>query len=245
MTSINPSSNLIVGDTVRNEEERIRTVYAERLKNDLRYSRLNAGHLYTLQQLERQILRLLKSQGLVLEGKKILEIGCGTGYWLRQFIQWGARPAVLVGIDLLWDRVVEARQLSSPEVGVMAASAAGLPFADASFDLVIQSTVFTSILDLAVKKKVASEMLRVTKDEGAILWYDYFFNNPWNDDVRGVKKREIRELFPRCSTELRRATLAPPLARRIASHSWVVAALLEGLRLLCTHYVGIIRKPQR
>jgi len=64
--------------------------------------------------------------------------------------------------------------------------ASRLPFKDGSFDIVMQFTVFTSILDREVKKAVATEMLRVLKADGIILWYDYHMNNPKNPDVKGI-----------------------------------------------------------
>jgi hypothetical protein len=105
----------------------------------------------------------------------------------------------------------------------------------------MQSTVFTSILAHDIKKRVAMEMIRVTRRGGAILWYDYFRNNPRNSDVRAVPATEIRELFPKCAIQLERLTLAPPLARAVAPASWALAALLEAIPLLRTHYLGIIR----
>jgi ubiquinone/menaquinone biosynthesis C-methylase UbiE len=178
-----------------------------------------------------------------LAAKKILDVGCGTGQWLCDFIKWGARPENITGIDLLPDRVTRARRLCPPAVRIQCASAAELPFSDEGFDLVLQATVFTSILDPDLKRRVATEMIRVVKPEGFILWYDYHVNNPWNHDVQGVKREEINRLFPSCRIELGRITLAPPLARWIAPRSWFLACLLEKVPLLCTHYLGVIRKP--
>ena len=56
----------------------------------------------------------------------------------------------------------------------MYGNAAALAFPDATFDLVVQSTVFTSVLDATMKHQMAAEMLRVVKDDGVILWYDYY-----------------------------------------------------------------------
>ena len=121
-------------------------------------------------------------------------------------------------------------------------NASQLALPDAAFDLVFQSTVFTSILDGRTKQQIAGEMLRVVRSDGLIVWYDYHVNNPSNPDVRAVKKREIHELFPRCYIELHRTTLAPPLGRWIAPRSWLLACFLENIPFLCTHYIGIIRK---
>jgi SAM-dependent methyltransferase len=224
------------------EEARIRAAYVKR-QDDLRYSWFSPGHLFIFQELERQLLAILVRHAFPpLNTMKILEVGCGTGYWLREFVKWGARPEHIVGIDLLSDRVAEAKRLCPETIEIRCGSAAALSFPDKIFDLVLQSTVFTSILDFEMKRQIAFEMLRVLKDDGLILWYDYHVNNPRNPDVRGVKRQEIYQLFPGCRIRLRRVTLAPPLARRLARYSWLACYVLEKIPWLCTHYLGVIRK---
>jgi SAM-dependent methyltransferase len=115
-------------------------------------------------------------------------------------------------------------------------------FPNDTFDLVLQSTVFTSVLDSSMKQQIASEMLRVVKRDGFILWYDYHVNNPWNTDVQGVKRQEISQLFPGCLIKLQRITLAPPLVRLLAPYSWLACYLLGKVPWLCTHYLGVIWK---
>jgi len=224
------------------ETERIKAAYRRRQCGDL-YSWFNPGQLFLLQERERQVLNLLRHLGLNrLEGQKILEVGCYNGYWLGEFIKWGARPENLAGIDLFYEYLVEARSSQSPKVSLVQANAAFLPLASSTFDLVLQSTVFTSILDAAMKQAVAKEMLRVLKPRGHILWYDYYRHNPWNKDVRGVKRGEIYRLFPGCEIKLSRLTLAPPLARLLVPYSPLFCSILEKLLFLNTHYLGIISK---
>src|SRR5215211_4972976 len=105
------------------EEARIRDAYARRHALRARESFFHPGHLYLLQDRERQVLQLLRSLHLTeLSGTRILDVGCGTGQWLCQFTKWGARPEHLVGIDLLPDRVAEARRLCPPAVRIECAS---------------------------------------------------------------------------------------------------------------------------
>jgi ubiquinone/menaquinone biosynthesis C-methylase UbiE len=226
------------------EEARIRTAYAKR-EEDARYSWFNAGFLFEMQERERGVLASLKRQGIgSLTTKNILEIGCGAGYWPREFIKWGAQPANISGIELLPDLVATAHQLCPGSVKIYCGNAAQLPFADATFDLVLQSTVFTSILDGSMKQQIAAEMLRVAKRDGLIFWYDFHANNPWNRDVRGIRRHEIHRLFPGCQIQLRRLTLAPPLVRFLAPYSWMVCYLLGKIPWLCTHYLGVIQKRE-
>lgn len=229
--------------TTRDEEERIRKAYALR-DRDARYSWLNPGQQLIVQGAERGLLAALRRAGLdSLHDRDVLEVGCGSGHWLRAMVQWGVPPERLAGVDILPDRLAAARARCASTVRLALGSATALPFDDASFDVVLQSTVFTSILDGDVRSRAASEMLRVLRADGVILWYDFFVDNPRNRDVRGVRKSEIRRLFPGCRIDLRRITLAPPLARRIAPRSWLAAAILSAVPFLCTHYVGIIRRP--
>jgi len=229
-----PAANL------ESEETRIKAVYARR-DGASRYSWLSHAQLFRIQGLEREILDVLRARGLsLLQNKKILEIGCGTGQWLREFIKWGACPENMAGIDVLPDRISQARRLCPQGVQVHCGNAAKLPFNNVSFDLVFQFTVFSSILDPAVKQTLACEMLRVLKQDGVILWYDFFVNNPSNSDVRGIRKREITSLFPGCSVDLYRVSLAPPVSRFLAPYSWLGCYMLERLRVLNTHYLGVI-----
>jgi ubiquinone/menaquinone biosynthesis C-methylase UbiE len=196
-----------------------------------------------VQEREQHFLELLAHYGLAqLEREKILEIGCGSGDLLRDFIKWGARPKNLVGIELIAERVTEATQLCPRDVKIVPGNAANVRFPDGTFDVVLQSTVFTSVLDPGMKEQMAAEMCRVLKPNGLILWYDYHMNNPQNRDVRGVKLREIKMLFPNCDIRMQRITLAPPIARRVAPYSWLLSYFLSKIPWLCSHYIGVIRK---
>ena len=227
------------------EEARIKSMY-ERRKLDVpttRYSYLNLGNLLSIQERERRVLALLARHIQVpLEEMKILEVGCGSGFWLREFIKWGARPENLVGLDLMPDRIEECRRLCPGGVTVHCSNASSLESPCESFDLVLQSTVFSSVLDAAIKQQMADEMLRVLRHEGIILWYDFFMNNPNNSDVQGIDRNEIRALFPKCKITCSRITLAPPLARLLAPHARTVCEILARLRILDTHLLAVISK---
>jgi ubiquinone/menaquinone biosynthesis C-methylase UbiE len=83
--------------------------------------------------------------------------------------------------------------------------ASRLPWPSGHFDIVLQSTVFSSILEAAMRAAVAAEMTRVLAPGGANLWNDFFVDSPRNRAVRGIRRREIAALFPGFDVELRRA----------------------------------------
>ncbi|HEV7218381.1 MAG TPA: class I SAM-dependent methyltransferase [Terriglobales bacterium] len=177
-----------------------------------------------------------------LEERRILEVGCGTGSWLRELVRWGALPENIVGIDLLPDRIAEAKLLCPSGIRLICGNAEKLQFSDGAFDVVLQSTVFTSILNDGMKIQIAREMLRVLRPGGMIMWYDFTVDNPWNPDVRGIPRREIKQLFPACRFEFERLTLAPPLGRRIARMSSFLHRTLSAIKLFDTHCLAIIQK---
>jgi ubiquinone/menaquinone biosynthesis C-methylase UbiE len=206
------------------------------------YALFHPANQFIFFQREKKTLELLNKYSMnPLSDKKILDVGCGNGGPLRNFVQYGALPDNLYGIDLLEDKIEQARRLS-PNIDFRCGDAEELPYEDESFDIVMQFTVFTSILDEKMKRRIASEMLRVLKPDGIILWYDYFISKPTNPDTRGVRRREIEGLFPNCTFDFSKVTLASPLARAIAPWSWLICYLLEKLSFLRTHYLGIIKK---
>ena len=74
--------------------------------------------------------------------------------------------------DLLFDRLEEASE-SLPDCTWINANGQDLPFKDESFDLAIQFTAFSSVLDPEIKRDMAEAMLRVLKPDGGVLWYDF------------------------------------------------------------------------
>lgn len=225
------------------EINRIKKVYEKREKTVPadRYSLFNFGNRFIVQRRDWEILNILKTRGKALKDMRILDVGCGAGGELRNFIRYGALPENLHGIDLLPDRIELAKRLS-PNINFICGDASSLPYDSESFDIVMQFTMFTSILDNDMKLKIASEMLRVLKPNGIIIWYDYFVDNPKNPDVKGIKKRDIYKLFPNCDIHLKRITLAPPIVRLVAPYSYLACYLLEKLKIFNTHYLGTIKK---
>jgi SAM-dependent methyltransferase len=188
----------------------------------------------------RTCARLLdKSGAFPIAEASIVDVGCGNGHWLLEFLQWGAVPSNLHGIDLIGERIAYARaRLQGADLRW--GDAGSLPWGDGTFDLVTQFTVFSSILDAEAQAEVAKEMLRVLRPGGRILWYDCRYSNPSNAAVRGLDRDDIRKLFPSCSIQFAATTLMPALSRAIARRSWAAAAALEALGFTCTHLAAVI-----
>jgi len=154
---------------------------------------------------------------------------------------WGPRQSDLHGIDISSERIERARELF-PAADIRLDDAVEIPWDDESFNLVVASTVFTSILDNSIRRLIANEITRVLAPRGALLWYDFAINNPRNPNVRGINRKELRSLFPELHGKIRSITLAPPIARIIAPRSWPLATLLEAIPLLRTHMLAVLVK---
>ena len=228
------------------EADRIKDAYRRRDADgrSALYSPFVKSALLGMHTAERALIAALKRQGIdTLNGKRILDVGCGNGRNLQRLVDLGAEPELLCGVDLREDAIERGVGLN-PGIDLRVANAEELPFGDASFDLVTQYTAFTSILDDGMRSRVAAEMLRVLRPGGLIVWFDFRYSNPRNSDVRGIGRSEIRRLFPECDVSLRRVVLAPPLARRIAPVSYSLAAALSAFPWLCTHDMGTIKKGE-
>lgn len=222
--------------------ERLKHEYADRqirLENSDIYSGLNLSYLFAIQQRERATIELFRRIGLTsLSDKHILEIGCGRGDVIQQMMFHRMEGQQIHGAELLFDRLIDAKNRFLG-ANLVSADAQHLPYADHQFDLVLQYTVFSSILDDQIKQNIACEMVRVVKPTGIVLWYDFWLN-PTNRQTKGIRLVEIRRLFPNCELVSRRVTLAPPIARLIVPISWTMSLILEKLRLLNTHYLVAI-----
>ena len=196
-----------------------------------------------IQRRMRLIRRILAKQfGDELNGISLLECGCGNGQWLTEFQMFGIRSRHLAAIELDPERVVVARDRVA-DADIKQGNAAELPWDDNSFDLVFQSTLFTSILSEEVRTRAAAEMRRVCKDDGLILWYDFKYDSPTNQNVKGIGKSEIRKLFSPWHCDFHNVTLAPPISRKMINISWLLCEIMEStMPCLCTHLIAEIRK---
>lgn len=103
----------------------------------------------------------------VRDGMKILDVGCGTGYFAR-LLGEGAETVAVTGIDLE-EPFIEYAKNKAARAGLdmefRVGNALELPFEDNSFDLVTSHTFLTSVPD---PEKAMSEMMRVCRNGGTV-----------------------------------------------------------------------------
>lgn len=98
------------------------------------------------------------------EGALVLDVGCGTGRWLRRYKRLNF---CAVGLDATQDMLRRALAGGSG-LAVVAARAQRLPFPDGAFDLVSDVTVVQHIASTE-QAGVLKEMARVLKPGGHLL----------------------------------------------------------------------------
>lgn len=227
------------------ELERVRQRYAERDASPALtgfWTLRNPVVLHISQERERAVLRALTAAGIELTDKRVLDVGCGLGVEFANLLRWGAQVEGLYGIDLMHARLQAARDRSG--AALAQASAAALPFADASFDLVCQNVVFSSIVDDAMRRATAAEMQRVLRPGGALLWYDAHRTRSTDPHFRAVPQAEVERLFPGVRWSFQ--TLTVDVGVLVRAERWLgrgVLPLLDALAPLRTHLLGLGRRP--
>lgn len=231
-------------DAMAAERQRILAEYRRR-ERDVDpglYAAWNPAAILNRSSRTRQAALLLARAGVFPRpGDPCLEIGFGSLGWLPELLAWGMREPDLHGIELDATRAERAREVL-PAADLRTGDASRLPWPDGTFRLVVASTMFSSILDSALRQAVAAEAARVLAPGGALLWYDLRVNNPRNPNVRRIGKAELRALFPTLAGTDRTVTLAPPLARLLAPRLEPLARLLELIPFLRTHRVAVLVK---
>jgi SAM-dependent methyltransferase len=218
--------------------------YARRGGAADRYSPLRPEVWQWMHERQRALLRGLSQRGLTdLAAVRLAEVGCGSGGNLLELLRLGFAPEHLLGIELLPERHAAARRVLPGGTRVWLGDAVQAPVEPASLDIVLQSTVFSSLLDDAFQHRLADRMWHWLKPGGHVLWYDFTVDNPRNFDVRGVPLARVRALFPQGRVQAQRVTLAPPLARVVCRVHPALYPVFNA-PLLRTHVLAWVEKTR-
>jgi len=113
-------------------------------------------------------------------GDRVLDVCCGTG---AQVFEYGRRGIIATGVDtspsMLNIAVRNRMKQGSANVSFQLVDATNLPFPDAYFDYVSISFGLHDKEKL-IRNKVISEMKRVVKQEGALIFIDFQVPLPKN-----------------------------------------------------------------
>jgi ubiquinone/menaquinone biosynthesis C-methylase UbiE len=182
-------------------------------RNDLR---TNPGVLLQALATEASVVRACRAVDHDCANASVLDVGCGGGGDIHELIRLHYDPGKITGIDVLPDRIQAAKRLW-PQIRFVQGDASRMEFADQSFDLVFESTMFATLPDDALSAAIAREMLRVCRPGGYLMLVDWWTPKPGDRSYKALTRRRLANLFAvgRETVVLRtyRGALVPPLGR--------------------------------
>lgn len=139
-----------------------------------------------------------------VEGLIGLDVGCGEGYNTRLLAGRGAR---VTGVDIspTFIRYAEEAEEARPlGIRYRVASAANLPFEDASFDFAV---AFMSLMDMPGTGRVLAEVFRVLRPDGFLQFsishpcFETPHRRTLRDEAGRAYAREVGDYFRRLEGE--------------------------------------------
>lgn len=115
----------------------------------------------------------------------ILDLGCGDGSFLRNYVEWGCAPVMLHGVDENFEQIQLARKLSPAAMSLHRSELNNLLFNGNPFHIVTAWNFLFLDKPQEFYSKVASEIQRVLWKSGNL-----FIASP-----NRISKSEIKSLF--------------------------------------------------
>lgn len=222
------------------EVQRVKSVYRNRSEGDL-YSLLrpevSIEYLSRLRVLHKYLNSVF---GADVKDLKLLDVGCGFGDWLLDFVRLGFSPRNLVGVDILEERLLVAGRRLSSDVRLICDDIVANPLLE-KFDIINISLVFSSIIDDKYRAELMTAVMHHLSPDGIVLIYDFRYSNPYNREVRPLTIADIKMLLQGRRFQVETMTIAPPISRFVAHHLKFLLQILNKIPLFRTHHLFLIR----
>jgi SAM-dependent methyltransferase len=174
-------------------------------------------------------LRFLEITGALAPGRRILEIGTGTGGLLRTLLTRGCDA---VGVEVNQDLIAESRRWFG-SLPITAVTGTRLPFPNASFELVLSFDVFEHIRDSDAHLREVARVLRPGSRyllQTPSKWFNFTFE--------AIRWRSLRFREDHCALHT-----PGQLRRRLARHGFTtefvdVPVVNEFFKEKVRRYVG-------
>lgn len=186
------------------------------------------------------VISALRSIDIQPSEATILDVGCGEGGSIVNYLRLGFDPSKIYGIDILEDRIQSARK-KLPHIHFVLGDASEMDmFKEGQFDIVTGTGIFLAIPEEALAVRIAQEMLRIVKHGGHIVLAEWRYNKPGSFDYTAVTRKRISALFNVGTQSLILAAykgeLVPPVGRFLSKHS--LDFIYFGLRFAVPFLVG-------
>jgi ubiquinone/menaquinone biosynthesis C-methylase UbiE len=221
--------------------------YYQKKGTDRNNLRTNRGVLFQELAAEVSLYRAMYAILHDPQTAKVLDVGCAGGEDLPQLLRVGYNAQNFTGIDILTEQIQEAKTLY-PQVNFIQGDASRMEFADDSFDLVFESTMFATLPDNEFSAAIAHEMVRVCKPEGYFLLLDWRTPKPGDRQYKALTRKRVSYLFSVGSAtrlvHVCRGALVPPVGRFLSQ--WLSCSYFL-LAAMCPFLVGqvayVLQKP--
>jgi ubiquinone/menaquinone biosynthesis C-methylase UbiE len=160
-------------------------------------------------------------------GLRVLDVGCGTGDYLRIMAPLVA-PGAAVGVDLSATLIARAQQRAAPgemRLSFLPGDACELPFADASFDRVVANQI---LLHLGDPWQAVAEMRRVLRSGGLLSIGEW----DWDSTCLALTDRELGRRFTHLlCDQMNNGLIARELTWQLAGRGFTQVAVIPQARL--------------
>jgi ubiquinone/menaquinone biosynthesis C-methylase UbiE len=156
----------------------------------------------------RRVFNRLAAESGARPGDRVLDVGCGTGYFTRLLAQAVAPGGTAHGVDPSADAITEARRvtrLDNCTFGEGVAEALDAP--DDAYDIVVSSWMIHHLLEIQRHRAIA-EMYRVLRPGGAVLISEF------RPPASRIGRRLITRLTGHNAMANNRVDLLDPMIRK-------------------------------
>jgi 2-polyprenyl-3-methyl-5-hydroxy-6-metoxy-1,4-benzoquinol methylase len=230
-----------------------RKYWENRLKT--RFDVVGVGHpsfttrynefLYKLQLIV--LKEALRMHNISLSGKKVLDIGCGTGIFSKFYLK---NSAQITGIDITTTSVESLRQ-SLPEgkfitMDISAELSGNKEYFEKQFDIINMFNVIFHIVDDPKFEKVLENLVTCLKDGGYLIISDYFDDH----DFMPASSTKFRSLDRYRTLEQKGVTIVDIIPmyflmnRRFDNLSFELNSLISPLLFIADYIIAKLKWPK-
>lgn len=126
-------------------------------------------------------------RSLNLSQKKCLDFGCGTGFWLKEFVK---EKAIVTGIDIS-PEAIESCTKNYPDAEFHLYDGTKLPFRNNTFEIVFAAWVFQEMQEQDLFYSATNEVFRVLCPSGKFV----FISNVYPSDRKLIDQTDCGDIF--------------------------------------------------